>query len=153
MTTIIHIPQTLKRQHEDGREYKSPFLRQRRLWTTTPLQALEKKYYLVDDEKCDSSLYNIIFKIDNKRYGIKNCQFLNNFVYGRSLLQAMSRKKRKWFFWLTTTNVLAHCTTRFFFFALWLCSIKGQLISKANFLVLIWTKTRTKLLFDFCPSL
>ena len=23
-------------------------------------------------------------------------------------------EKRKWFFWLTTTNVLAHCTTRFF---------------------------------------
>ena len=29
---------------------------------------------------------------------------------------------------------------------------KGQLISKSNFLVLIWTKNRTKLLFDFCPK-
>ena len=30
---------------------------------------------------------------------------------------------------------------------------KGQLISKANSLVLIWTKNPTKLFFDFCPSL
>ena len=30
---------------------------------------------------------------------------------------------------------------------------KGQLIPKANSLVLIWTKNRTKLFFDFCPSL
>ena len=30
---------------------------------------------------------------------------------------------------------------------------KGQLISKANFLVLIYTKNPTKLFFDFCPSL
>ena len=30
---------------------------------------------------------------------------------------------------------------------------KGQLISKANFLVLIWTKNRIKLFFDFFPSL
>ena len=29
---------------------------------------------------------------------------------------------------------------------------KGQIISKANFLVLIWTKNRTKLFFDFCPN-
>ena len=34
-----------------------------------------------------------------------------------------------------------------------LVSVKGQLISKANFLVLIWTKKRTKLFFDLCPSL
>ena len=32
-------------------------------------------------------------------------------------------------------------------------SEKGQLISKAKFLVLIWTKNRTKLYFDFWPSL
>ena len=31
--------------------------------------------------------------------------------------------------------------------------VKGQLISKANFLALIWTKKRTKLFFDFCPRL
>ena len=30
---------------------------------------------------------------------------------------------------------------------------KSQLISKANFLVLIWTKNRTKYFFDFYPSL
>ena len=30
---------------------------------------------------------------------------------------------------------------------------KGQLISKANFLVLIWANNLTKLFFDFCPSL
>ena len=61
-------------------------------------------------------------KKDNKgSVSDKNRQFWDNVVYGRPLLQAMSRKKRKWFFWLTTTNVLAHCTTRFFFFALWLC--------------------------------
>ena len=30
------------------------------------------------------------------------------------LLCRGKQKKRKWFFWLTTTNVLAHCTTRFF---------------------------------------
>ena len=30
---------------------------------------------------------------------------------------------------------------------------KGQLISKANLLVLIWTKNPTKLFLDFCPSL
>ena len=30
---------------------------------------------------------------------------------------------------------------------------KGHLISKANFLVLIWTKKWMKLFFDFCPSL
>ena len=29
----------------------------------------------------------------------------------------------------------------------------GQSISKANFLVLIWTKKPTKLFFEFCPSL
>ena len=29
---------------------------------------------------------------------------------------------------------------------------KGQQISEANFLVLIWTKKRTKLFFDFCPK-
>ena len=29
---------------------------------------------------------------------------------------------------------------------------KGQLISKANFLVLIWTKKQTKLFFDYCPK-
>ena len=29
---------------------------------------------------------------------------------------------------------------------------KGQLISKANFLVLIWAKNGMKLFFDFCPK-
>ena len=29
---------------------------------------------------------------------------------------------------------------------------KGQLFSKANFFVLIWTKKRTKLFFEFCPN-
>ena len=29
---------------------------------------------------------------------------------------------------------------------------KGQLFSKANFLVLIWTQKWTKLFFDFCPK-
>ena len=29
---------------------------------------------------------------------------------------------------------------------------KGQIISKANFLVLIGTKKHTKLFFDFCPK-
>ena len=51
MTTIIHIPQTLKRQHEDGREYKSPFLRQRRLWTTPLLEknpAHQTQYFKVE---------------------------------------------------------------------------------------------------------
>ena len=33
-----------------------------------------------------------------------------------------------------------------------LAAAKGQLISKANFLVLIRTKKRTKLFFDFCPK-
>ena len=32
-------------------------------------------------------------------------------------------------------------------------STKSQILSKANFLVLIWTKNPTKLFFDFCPSL
>ena len=31
--------------------------------------------------------------------------------------------------------------------------VKGQLISKTYYLVLIWTKKPTKLNFDFCPSL
>ena len=44
----------------DGGEYKWPFLRQRRL-CKTPLQALERKYYLVDDNKYYSSLYKTIF--------------------------------------------------------------------------------------------
>ena len=30
---------------------------------------------------------------------------------------------------------------------------KGQLISKWNLLLLIWTKNKTELFFDFCPSL
>ena len=30
---------------------------------------------------------------------------------------------------------------------------EGQMISKANFLVLIWTKNQTELFFDFCPSI
>ena len=32
------------------------------------------------------------------------------------------------------------------------CATKGQIISKSNFLVLIWTKNRTKLFFDFFPE-
>ena len=40
-------------------------------------------------------------------------------------------------------NYIVHCSV----------DVKGQIISKANFLVLIWTKKWTKLFVDFCPSL
>ena len=48
---ICSVPQTLKRQHEDGREYKSPFLRQPRLWTTPLLEknpAHQTQYFKVE---------------------------------------------------------------------------------------------------------
>ena len=44
-------------------------------------------------------------------------------------------------------------TMDFYKTQIWLLSfIKGQLISKANFRVLIWTKKRTKFFFEFCPK-
>ena len=36
--------------------------------------------------------------------------------------------------------------------ATFILGYKGQLIWEANFLVLIWTKSRTKYFFDFCPK-
>ena len=65
----------------------------------------------------------------------------------------------KWWFSLKQASHMLHLNGLFASWAVlciqvkFLSKAKGQLISKANFHVLIWTKNPTKLFFDFCPCL
>ena len=73
---------------------------------------------------------------------------VSKFVFNRLLvLHNCVYKRRRFLHWDASFG------TRFAVADIFFATAKGLLISKENLLVLIWTKKRTKLFFDFCPSL
>ena len=105
--------------------------------------------YYHDDGKLDYHMSNALHNIEiqDERISSRNMPITKNWILIKKWLKTRA-SSCTWIPGTQNSNFLVDGCLE-----LYTIVSKGQLISKANFLVLIWTKNQTKLFFDFCPSL